>query len=70
MMVCVWVCERNIDQKMAAGEASVVRMKVPKTGQCVFEDVGAPMSIGYDQIDMQITPKADGMPISANGRGG
>jgi len=47
----------------AAGTPSVVRMRVPTEGDCVFEDgVFGAVSIPFDGIDMQVILKADGMP--------
>ena len=61
--LCLSLSKEDVDQKIAAGETSVVRMKVPETGECVFEDrLRGSISIGYDQIDMQVILKADGMP--------
>ena len=61
--LCLSLSKEDVDQKLASGEASVVRMKVPETGECVFEDrLRGSISIGYDQIDMQVILKTDGMP--------
>ena len=58
----------HIDQVEAAsravqGESHVVRMRVPREGQCTFNDMlRGEISIDWAQIDLQILLKADGMP--------
>jgi glutamyl-tRNA synthetase len=48
---------------MAAGEPSVVRMKIPTEGSCDFNDgVYGDVSIPWESVDMQVLLKADGMP--------
>ena len=45
------------------GESHVVRMKVPRGGQCTFNDMlRGEISIDWAQIDLQVLLKADGMP--------
>jgi len=61
------LCLRRSAEEVAALEAAgtpfVVRMKVPESGECVFEDgVYGRVSIPYDGVDMQVLLKADGMP--------
>lgn len=41
----------------------VVRMKVPDTGECSFEDkITGTVTIPYETVDMQVIQKSDGMP--------
>lgn len=48
---------------MAAGETTVIRMKIPGEGSCDFTDgVYGDVSIPWDSVDMQVLVKADGMP--------
>ena len=48
---------------MAKGEPHVVRMSVPRQGQCTFNDMlRGEITIDWAQIDLQILLKADGMP--------
>ncbi|MFN3201701.1 MAG: glutamate--tRNA ligase [Bradymonadia bacterium] len=51
------------DAKAAAGEPFVIRMKVPREGECVFEDMlRGETRIEWRQVDMQVLLKSDGMP--------
>ena len=46
-----------------AGTPYVIRMKVPKTGSCIFEDlIHERVEFPYTQIDMQVLVKSDGFP--------
>jgi glutamyl-tRNA synthetase len=60
---CLGLSAEYIAQHEAAGEPSVVRMKVPKTGTCIVHDArrGA-IEIAWDTVDMQVLMKSDGMP--------
>ena len=50
-------------RRVAAGEAHVVRLKVPVEGQLTFRDlVRGDITIGFEQIDDQVLLKADGFP--------
>ena len=53
----------EIERRRAAGEPHVVRMKVPESGTCRFEDMlRGTIEIPWGQADMQVLLKADGMP--------
>jgi glutamyl-tRNA synthetase len=53
----------NIKKKIDSGEPHVIRMKIPETGDCVFEDIlRGKIVIPWSHIDMQVLLKADGMP--------
>lgn len=55
--------QSNINEKIAAGERFVVRMKVPLTGESVFTDlVRGTVTIDYKNIDDQVLLKSDGFP--------
>ena len=55
--------EQDVQRRLAAGEAHVIRMKVPTEGLCVFTDrLRGDVEIPWDQVDMQILLKSDGMP--------
>ncbi|MEE2658418.1 MAG: glutamate--tRNA ligase [Candidatus Latescibacterota bacterium] len=60
--------ERDADPVMAqarakSGEVSVIRMKSPREGTCVFTDAfRGEIRIGYDQVDDQVLLKSDGFP--------
>ena len=60
---CENLSEEEIAKRLAANEPYVVRMKVPREGQCKFNDMlRGEISIDWSQVDMQILLKADGMP--------
>lgn len=55
--------EDEVKAKLAAGEPHVIRMKIPESGLCVFSDrLRGEVEIPWDQVDMQILLKSDGMP--------
>lgn len=55
--------EDEVQQRLAAGEPYVVRMKIPEQGACTFTDMlRGEISIDFAQIDMQVLLKNDGMP--------
>ncbi len=61
--LCLNLKAEEVTSKMAAGEASVVRMKIPTEGSCDFTDgVYGDVSIPWDSVDMQVLIKGDGMP--------
>ena len=46
-----------------SGESHVVRMQVPREGQCTFNDMlRGEITIDWSQVDLQVLLKADGMP--------
>ena len=60
---CLGLSADEVAKRLAAGEPSVVRMRVPETGACTFKDrLRGEITIPYSQIDMQVLLKADGMP--------
>ena len=60
---CMHLSAEEAEQRIAAGESHVVRMKVPSEGVCVVPDLlrGA-VEIPWDRMDMQVLMKADGLP--------
>lgn len=61
--LCLQLTAEEVTSRMEAGEASVVRMKIPTEGSCDFTDgVYGDVSIPWDSVDMQVLMKADGMP--------
>ena len=61
--LCLHLKAEEVTARMEAGEASVVRMKIPTEGSCDFTDgVYGDVSIPWDSVDMQVLIKADGMP--------
>jgi glutamyl-tRNA synthetase len=60
---CLALSREDVQSRKAAGEPFVIRMKVPATGACVIKDLlREPVSIEWQQVDMQVLVKADGMP--------
>lgn len=61
--LCLSLTAEEVTSKMAAGESSVIRMKIPAEGSCDFHDgVYGDVSIPWDSVDMQVLIKGDGMP--------
>ena len=60
---CLKLSEEEVQAKVAAGEPNVVRMKIPSEGVCKVEDMlRGTIEIDWNQVDMQVLVKADGMP--------
>ena len=60
---CLSLGQDEVVTRVANNESHVVRMQVPREGQCIFNDMlRGEISIDWGQIDLQILLKADGMP--------
>ncbi len=60
---CLHLSEQEVSKRVAAGEPHVVRMKVPATGICKVQDMlRGEIEIPWEQVDMQVLMKADGLP--------
>ena len=60
---CLHLSEAEVSQRVASGEPHVVRMKVPETGTCSVQDMlRGEVEIPWEQVDMQVLMKADGLP--------
>ncbi|MCM2331771.1 MAG: glutamate--tRNA ligase, partial [Pseudomonas sagittaria] len=60
---CMHIDPQQAQQRIAAGEAHVVRMKVPSEGVCVVPDMlRGEVEIPWDRMDMQVLMKTDGLP--------
>lgn len=60
---CMHLAPEEAQQRIAAGESHVVRMKVPSEGVCVVPDMlRGDVEIPWDRMDMQVLMKADGLP--------
>lgn len=60
---CLQLFDEEVEKRVAAGEPYVVRMKVPHQGVCVINDMlRGEIEIPWEQVDMQILMKADGLP--------
>ncbi|GAA5219347.1 glutamate--tRNA ligase [Corallincola platygyrae] len=53
----------EIEQRLAAGDPYVIRMKIPESGSFKFEDhLRGEVEIPWEQVDMQVLMKQDGLP--------
>ncbi len=60
---CLSLSKEEVQQRLAAGEEHVIRMKIPEQGECEFHDLlRGNVSIAWSQIDMQVLMKSDGLP--------
>lgn len=60
---CLHLTPREIAEKEAAGIPSVVRLKVPSEGACIFDDLlRGRIEIEWKTVDMQVLMKSDGFP--------
>lgn len=60
---CESVPAGEAQQRMAAGEPCVIRMKIPVEGDCVFRDrFRGEIKIGWAGVDRQVLLKSDGFP--------
>ena len=60
---CLTLTAEAVRARIDAGESYVVRLKVPDSGACVFTDrLRGEISIPFEQVDMQVLMKADGLP--------
>ncbi|TYP65413.1 MULTISPECIES: glutamate--tRNA ligase [Pseudomonadaceae] len=60
---CMNISAETSQQRIAAGESHVIRMKVPSEGVCQVNDMlRGTVEIGWDRMDMQVLMKADGLP--------
>lgn len=54
---------QEVQQRIDAGQSYVVRLKVPLTGECVYQDViRGTVSVPWADVDDQILLKSDGFP--------
>lgn len=60
---CLHMSQDEVAAKLAAATPYVVRMKVPRDGICVIDDLlRDSIEIEWAQVDMQVLLKTDGMP--------
>ncbi len=60
---CLQLSQAEVSERLASGESSVIRMKVPREGVCCFDDLlRGRIEIPWSQVDMQVLLKADGLP--------
>jgi glutamyl-tRNA synthetase len=61
--LCIGLSKEVVAARKQSGEPYVIRMKVPSSGVCVINDLlRDPVEIEWQQVDMQVLVKADGMP--------
>jgi glutamyl-tRNA synthetase len=60
---CLRLDQAQVAERLASGEEHVVRLKVPREGVCVVDDMlRGSIEIDWSQVDMQVLLKGDGMP--------
>ena len=60
---CLALSSDEAHRRLGAGEAHVIRMKIPDQGVCAFDDaLRGPIEIPWSQVDMQVLIKHDGFP--------
>ena len=60
---CAHLSKADVEAKLAAKQDFVIRMRVPESGNCEFNDMlRGELSIAWSQIDMQVLMKSDGLP--------
>jgi glutamyl-tRNA synthetase len=60
---CLSLSDSEIEERLSQREPFVIRMKVPREGTCVINDLlRGNVEIAWDTVDMQVLLKADGMP--------
>ena len=60
---CARLTADEVCQRLAGGEAHVIRMRIPTEGSCVVHDrLRGDIQIPWSQVDMQVLMKADGLP--------
>ncbi len=60
---CLSLSHEEAEERKSRGEASVVRLKIPREGECRFQDeLRGEITIEWSQIDHQVIQKSDGLP--------
>jgi len=60
---CLSLGEDEVRERLNAGQAHVVRMKVPSMGTCIVKDrLRGEIEIEWSHVDMQVLLKTDGNP--------
>lgn len=60
---CRNLSQQEIDEKIAKGLPHVIRMKVPLTGECVYDDkIKGRITSPWADVDDQVLLKSDGFP--------
>ncbi|MFK7730387.1 MAG: glutamate--tRNA ligase [Pseudomonadales bacterium] len=57
------LADDEVQRRLAAGDEHVIRMKIPEQGSCRVQDMlRGNIEIEWQQVDMQVLLKADGLP--------
>ncbi len=60
---CARLTADEVSQRLAGGQAHVIRMRIPTEGDCIVHDrLRGDIQIPWAQVDMQVLMKADGLP--------
>lgn len=60
---CLGLSADEVARRIENGEPHVIRLRVPREGECVFEDLlRGEIRIQWSQVDMSVLIKSDGLP--------
>lgn len=60
---CLTLAPEQVAENLSSGVPFTIRMRVPQSGACVFEDVlRGRIEIEWKSVDMQVLMKSDGFP--------
>ncbi len=60
---CLGLSAGEVSKRLARGESHVIRLRVPREGECVFTDLlRGEIRIQWSQVDMPVLIKSDGLP--------
>lgn len=60
---CMHLTQQEVAERLNAGQPNVIRMIVPREGVCEVDDLlRGKIGIPWEQVDMQVLLKADGLP--------
>ncbi len=60
---CMHLAPHEVQERLTLGTPYVIRMKVPREGVCVINDLlRENVEIEWSQVDMQVLMKSDGLP--------
>ena len=60
---CLGLSAEEAARRIENGEPHVIRLKVPRAGECVFQDLlRGEIRIQWSQVDMPVLIKSDGLP--------